>query len=339
MSKYLKKFETVADYTAFIATDYVKPNVSYIVEGNGVEYNPIVPLETRLVCKYNVENTSSPTALRSNYEQNIFKSMEIDGVMLDGLVTEYTFDSVGVHTVKYELYDETKLGNNAPVFNNGNLIEATIPNSVTSIGNSAFAECSGLTSCTIGSGVTTIGNNAFYNCYKLTSIDIPNSVTSIGNSTFNYCSGLTSIDIPNSVTSIGGNAFQYCIRLTSCTIGSGVTSIGQSAFSFCTGLTSIDIPNSVTTIGREAFAACTGLTSCTIGSSVTSIGNNAFNGCSGLTSITSLATTAPTIQSNTFRSVKTNGTLYVPQGSSGYDTWMQNANYYLGLYNWTMVEQ
>lgn len=49
--------------------------------------------------------------------------------------------------------------------------------------------------------------------------------------------------------------------------------------------------------------------------------------------------TAPTIQSTTFQNVKVGGTLYVPIGSSGYDTWMQNANYYLGLYGWTKVEQ
>ena len=74
-------------------------------------------------------------------------------------------------------------------------------------------------------------------------------------------------------------------------------------------------------------------------SGVTSIGKEAFQICTGLTSITSLATTAPTIQSNTFRSVKTNGTLRVPIGSTGYDTWMGTGNYYLGKYNWRKVEQ
>jgi hypothetical protein len=52
-----------------------------------------------------------------------------------------------------------------------------------------------------------------------------------------------------------------------------------------------------------------------------------------------LAATAPTIQSDTFRNLKTNGTLTVPNGSSGYDVWMGTGNYYLGLYNWTKVEQ
>jgi hypothetical protein len=107
---------------------------------------------------------------------------------------------------------------------------------------------------------------------------------------------------------------------------------------------SIDIPkvfqgNFVTSIGDGAFSRCSGLTSITIPNSVTSIGANAFYGCIGLTEIISLATTAPTIASATFSGVKTGGTLYVPSGSSGYNTWMGTGNYYLGKYNWTKVEQ
>ena len=87
------------------------------------------------------------------------------------------------------------------------------------------------------------------------------------------------------------------------------------------------------------YFGCSALTSVTIGNSVTTIGGYAFSGCSGLTNITSLATTAPTIQSNTFNNVKTGGTLTVPSGSTGYDVWMGTGNYYLGKYNWTKVEQ
>ena len=138
---------------------------------------------------------------------------------------------------------------------------------------------------------------------------------------------------------IGDGAFNYCSNLTSITIPSGVTSIGEEAFSGCSGLTSINIPNSVTTIGESAFSSCSGLTSITIPSSVTNIGRGAFDECSNLASITSLVITAPTIQSDTFISIKTGGTLYVPSGSTGYDVWMGTGNYYLGKYNWTKVEQ
>ena len=82
-----------------------------------------------------------------------------------------------------------------------------IPNSVTSIGVSAFWNCSGLTSVTIGNSVTSIGDYAFRECTGLTSVTIPNSVTSIGWAAFYGCSGLTSVTIPNSVTSIGWAAF------------------------------------------------------------------------------------------------------------------------------------
>ena len=56
-------------------------------------------------------------------------------------------------------------------------------------------------------GVTSIGDYAFYECSGLTSVIIPNSVTSIGSYAFDGCSGLTSVTIPNSVTSIGSYAF------------------------------------------------------------------------------------------------------------------------------------
>ncbi len=192
--------------------------------------------------------------------------------------------------------------------------------SVTSIGDSAFYGCSGLTSITIPNSVTSIQFGAFYGCSGLISITIPNSVTTIYGSAFSYCSGLTSVTIPNSVSYIGGSAFSYCSGLTSVTIPNSVTYIGRYAFSHCSGLTSIDvasgnthyssidgvlynyaqdtliqcpgaktsvtIPNSVTSIGSWAFSYCSGLTSVTIPNSVTSIERSAFSYCSGLTSVT-----------------------------------------------------
>ena len=154
-----------------------------------------------------------------------------------------------------------------------------------------------------------------------------------------YKGTLVSAEIGELCTSIGNGAFNYCEGLTSITIPDSVTSIGESVFQGCSGLTSVTIPNSVTSIGDYAFYQCSGLTSITIPDSVTSIGNNVFYQCTGLTSITSLATTAPTITNYTFVYIKTNGTLYVPVGSTGYDVWMGTGNYYLGKYNWTKVEQ
>ena len=89
----------------------------------------------------------------------------------------------------------------------------TIPNSVTSIGNYAFAWCTGLTSITIPNSVTSIGDYAFAYCESLISIIIPNSVTTIGYRAFWGCKSLKSITVPNSVTSIGDMAFEGCTNL------------------------------------------------------------------------------------------------------------------------------
>ena len=66
----------------------------------------------------------------------------------------------------------------------------------------------------IPNSVTSIGKSAFYFCYGLTSVIIPNSVTTIGESAFEYCNGLTSVTIGSSVTSIGYRAFSSCNALT-----------------------------------------------------------------------------------------------------------------------------
>ena len=82
---------------------------------------------------------------------------------------------------------------------------------VTSLGESCFEDCRGLTSITIPSSVTSLGKSCFWNCSGLTSIIIPSSVTSLGNFCFDGCRGLTSITIPSSVTSLGWSCFAFCI--------------------------------------------------------------------------------------------------------------------------------
>ena len=237
----------------------------------------------------------------------------------------------------------------------GNIIipESTTYNgttySVTSIGDGAFLDCSGLTSVDIPNSVTYIGYGAFSDCSGLTSVTIPNSITSIGNSAFYGCSGLTSVTvdnnngtynsrnncnaiietstnslivgckntiIPNSVTSIGNSAFYGCSGLTSVTIPNSVTYIGISAFERCSGLTSVTIPNSVTSIGEAAFYGCSGLTSVTIPNSVTSIGKYAFEDCFWLTRLVSLAVEPPICGEGVFEEVdKTTCQLLVPEES------------------------
>jgi hypothetical protein len=198
----------------------------------------------------------------------------------------------------------------------------TIPNSVTSIGDAAFAGCSNLTNLTIPKSVTSIGDYAFNGCSGLTSVtwNAKNCITS--SSPFNgsssitqfvfgeeveripahlcyYMRALTSVSIPNSVTSIDESAFEFCIGLTSvhvsditawCRISFANASANPLYFAHHlllngTELKDIIIPNSVTSISSYTFSGCSGLTSVTIPNSVTSIGSSAFRGCSGLTSV------------------------------------------------------
>ena len=123
--------------------------------------------------------------------------------------------------------------------------------------------------------VTSIGERAFYNCSGITSITIPNSVRSIGPYAFSGCTGLITITIPDSVTDIGHYSFSYCTNLTSISNASSVTSIGQFAFSNCTSLSSINLPN-VVSIELRAFQGCTSLSDLNIGFSASHIAYDAL---------------------------------------------------------------
>jgi len=93
-------------------------------------------------------------------------------------------------------------------------------NNVTTIDDSEFYGCNGLTSINLPNSITSIGVRAFAECTGLTSINLPNSITAIYDDTF-YNSGLTSITIPENITSITGEAFDNCSSLRIVTIADG----------------------------------------------------------------------------------------------------------------------
>ena len=211
---------------------------------------------------------------------------------------------------KIDGIDVTSIGQSA-FADCDSLTSVIIPDSVISIWTWAFRSCSSLTSVTIGNCVTSIGDRAFEYCSSLTSVTIPDSVTSIGNSAFEHCGSLTRLTMGNDVTTIGDRAFEYCGSLTSVTIPDTVTSIGNYAFYQCGSLTSVTIPDSVTTIGNYAFYWCDSLTSVTIGTSVTTIGNYAFYWCSSLTSVT-IGTSVTTIGNYAFENCSSLTSVRIP---------------------------
>ena len=183
----------------------------------------------------------------------------------------------------------------------------TIPNSVTTIGEEAFSNCTELKgSLTLSNSLKTIGNGAFYNCNRLNgSLTIPNTVTTIGISAFGLCTGFNgSLTIPNSVTTIGSSAFSNCQGFKGdLTIPRSITTIEAGTFSSCFGFNgNLTIPNSVTTIGNSAFYQCSGFKGdLTIPNSVTTIGVGAFMQCTGFKGNLKLSNSVKTIGNNAFR--------------------------------------
>ena len=182
-------------------------------------------------------------------------------------------------TVKYGI---TSIGESAFLGCRG-MTELTLPNSVTSIGNYAFSDCSGLEKITVDRGnkrydswgncnsiIETGTNTLIVGCKNSV---IPNSVTSIGDCAFYGCTGLTELILPNSVSSIGDIAFTYCSGLEKITVESG-----NSCYD------SRDNCNSI--IDTEFNTLIVGCKNSVIPNSVTSIGYYAFYGCSGLTELT-----------------------------------------------------
>jgi putative transposon-encoded protein len=213
----------------------------------------------------------------------------------------------------------TEIGHSA--FRDSGITSIDLPDSLTSLGNSAFQNCTSLTgTVTIPAGVTVIPDECFRST-AITEVVFEGEVTSIGNSAFRD-SGITSLDLPDSLTSLGVSAFYNCPSLSgTVTIPAGVTvipdrcfrdtaitevvfegevtSIGYSAF-YGTDITSIELPGSLTSLGDYAFYG-TGITSIELPGSLTSIGNSAFRNCPSLTGTVTIPAGVTVIPDSCFR--------------------------------------
>ena len=193
-----------------------------------------------------IELTTATNAER----QNIVDALFLDSVALK--LTDFTATTPPANSIG-QVGGELRVGNGAAT--GGKSVGGITPTIVLDTGgvvfflgtpagieNSQFSGDTSLTQLLLGNSVTSIGNSAFNNCSGFTgSLTIPSSVTSIGNSAFQDCSGFTgTLTIPSSVTSIGDNAFDGCTGFTgSLTIPNSVTTIGSDAFNGCSAITNV----------------------------------------------------------------------------------------------------
>lgn len=165
-----------------------------------------------------------------------------------------------------------------------NLEGVTLPNSIISIGNYAFAYSS-IKEVTIPNAVSTIGKMAFYGCNNLITLNYNAENCEINgpdNHTSPFSQSITTLKIGDSVKSIPDYAFSWCTGLNNLQFGNSLTAIGDYSFTYCTGLQSVNLPEGLSTIGENAFSNCSSVESLSIPESVTTIGRSAFNNCNKL---------------------------------------------------------
>lgn len=176
----------------------------------------------------------------------------------------------------------------------------TLPDTLETIGQWAFAECESLESVELPAGLRSIGTAAFLECTALEEILLPEGLTSLGDSAFSTCTALARVEIPSTLKTIPQWAFYNCAALEELTLPEGVETVGYSAFYGCTSLTSLFLPASVSTLSKGAFAGCDRLLSVTCAEGLTAVGSLAFDGCVSLVSVT-LPATLETLASDALR--------------------------------------
>ena len=191
---------------------------------------------------------------------------------------------------------------------------------VTAIAKNTFYRCSNLSGeLVIPNTIITIGESAFYFCYGFNSVTFGDSVESIGKSAFFGCTGLTgSLILPNSVKVVNQDAFQECLHLNgSLILPDSITYIGNSAFASCPFTGTLNIPNTVTYIGSHAFDGCSGFTGDLIlPDKLDKITGNAFALCSGLNGILVIPNTIQSIGPNAFENCSSIQAVYVCSDSN-----------------------
>ena len=176
------------------------------------------------------------------------------------------------------------------LFRGSGLREIALPENVTSIGSSAFADCTQLNRVILPEGIETIGGSAFSGCTGLTEIEFPNTVRG---SWSNYsmlagCTSLKSVKLSERMNELGDRFFADCTALEQIEIPDTVTTIGTSLFEGCTALKDVKLSTNLQSIPQKTFFNCVSLESIVAPYAVKKIENNAFGNCVSLKELTLL---------------------------------------------------
>ena len=221
----------------------------------------------------------------------------------------------------------------------------TIPDGVTTIGEEAFADLSGLKTIIIPGTVKEIKQNAFKNNADLERVVIREGVEIIGTNAFQYCSKIKNIELPESLTEIGAQVFWGCSNLTEVKIPSKINLIASHTFANCTNLTTVELPEGLETIGKRAFFNCN-LKQINLSKNLKSIGEDAFGQNLNLTTIkiaegnevyefdetrgmlmeNNFTTQEKNIVYITDMALKQNNTLDIPEGVTGILAYLDRYN-------------
>ena len=284
------------------------------------------------------------------------KDLDISEVNITALPTQAFYKSTNVENL---ILPNTLATIGEEMFYRSKLKTVVIPASVTTIGGSAFRNCSSLTSIEIPASVETIEAKAFYTCSSLATVtfekgsQLKTIAGGYSYGAFSDCTALTSIEIPASVETIEASAFKGCSNLATVTFekGSQLKTIAggysYGAFSDCTALTSIEIPASVETIEAAAFKGCSKLATVTFekGSNLKTIAGKysgssyygAFSDCTALTTI-EIPASVETIEAAAFKGCSSLTTVTFEQGSQlktiagGYYKPSPSSSYYYGAF-------
>ena len=181
-----------------------------------------------------------PVNTKSSYQD--FDGWKMFADIVEGELKEGSFDGlnytylVGKNTASVVSGDYSSL---TSVTIPSTVIFDGVSYSVTSIANSAFRNCSNLSSVIFEDGLESIGNNAFQECYSTVFGELPSSLRSIGDFAFNNCNEITDLVIPEGCRSIGNQSFQWCNQLSRLELPSTLSSIGEYAFLGCDKLSSV----------------------------------------------------------------------------------------------------